>query len=170
MPRNANHTSVTVLGIDPGYGRCGFGVIEGQNGEWACKTHGCITTQKQDYFPNRLKEIADDLIQIIDAHQPDIIALEELFFAKSTTTALKVSQVRGVIQLLAANRGIQVVEVKPNEVKLAVTGYGRADKKQMEEMIKTIFHLKTIPKPDDAADALAVAWTGATKMAIMRSK
>ena len=156
----------TILGIDPGYGRCGFGVLVHDGRDWQCKTHGVITTSKDVALPSRLKEIADDLTHLIELHKPERIVIEELFFAKNTTTALNVSQVRGIVSLLAAQNGIELVEVKPNEVKLAITGYGRADKKQVQEMVKTILGLKTSPKPDDAADALAVAWTGANKLQI----
>lgn len=152
-----------VLGIDPGYGRCGYGVIEGEKSDWSCVTHGVITTPANADFDARLKEIADDLTTIIDAHQPSTLVIEELFFAKSTTTALNVAEVRGAIRLIAAQKGLEVIEVKPNEVKMAVTGYGKADKQQMQEMIKTIFGFNEVPKPDDAADALAVAWTGAAR-------
>ncbi len=164
--KNPQSSVTVILGIDPGYGRCGFGVLVYDGRDWQCKTHGVITTAKETAFPQRLKEIADDLIHLIDLHKPERIALEELFFANNTTTALKVSQVRGVVNLLAAQRGVEVVEVKPNEVKMTITGYGRADKKQVQEMVKTILGLKQVPKPDDAADALAVAWTGAHKMII----
>lgn len=153
-----------VLGIDPGYGRCGFGVIVKTPTSWKVKTHGVITTPKDALFPERLHEIAEDIRMIIAAHQPDVLIIEELFFAKSTTTALKVAEVRGVIMLLAQENGVHVQQVKPNEVKLAMTGYGRADKVQMQEMVKTVFGLQEVPKPDDAADALAVAWCGANKL------
>jgi len=157
---------MTVLGIDPGYGRCGFGVIvrddDAPNG-WRHKASGVITTSCDVDFPDRLLEIANDLIAIIDKHRPRMLVMEELFFAKNTTTALKVAQARGVIMLTARRSGLEIVEVKPNEVKQALTGYGAADKRQMQEMVKTVFGLASIPQPDDAADALAVAWTGATK-------
>lgn len=156
--------SMKVIGIDPGYGRCGFGVIEEVNRDWHCITHGVITTHKDLDHPDRLVEIASDLRSIISAHQPQSLVIEELFFAKSTTTALKVAEVRGVIMMIAKESGMDVIQVKPNEVKLSVTGYGRADKKQMQEMVKTIFALQEVPKPDDAADALAVAWCGAQKV------
>jgi len=149
-----------VLGIDPGYGRCGFGVIDGGHSGWDVVTHGVITTPAELPHPNRLSEIAGDIEQILDTYQPDRMVIEELFFAKSTTTALKVAEARGVIIALAAKKGVEVVEVKPNEVKLALTGYGKADKRQMQEMVKTVFNLKDVPKPDDAADALAVAFCG----------
>jgi crossover junction endodeoxyribonuclease RuvC len=153
-----------VLGIDPGFGRCGFGVIEQKDGEWHCISHGVIETDAGFNFGKRLLEIAENIKQILDDFKPQVLALEDLFFAKSTTTALKVAEVRGVIQYLATQNGVEVIAVKPNEVKMAVTGYGAADKYQMQEMIKTIFHLDAIPRPDDAADALAIAWTGAQKM------
>ena len=151
-----------ILGIDPGYGRCGFGVITEGARDWTVVTHGVITTAKQD-FPARLLELGTDIEALIDQHRPSVLAIEELFFAKSTTTALKVAEARGVILMLAQKHGLEVIQVKPNEVKLAMTGYGRADKGQVQEMVKTVFHLNAVPKPDDAADALAVAWTAASK-------
>ncbi|MBT3230799.1 crossover junction endodeoxyribonuclease RuvC [Candidatus Uhrbacteria bacterium] len=153
-----------VLGIDPGYGRCGFGVIELQGRDWECVHHGVMTSDAGLDFEVRLLEIGRDVQELIDTFKPQALALEELFFAKSTTTALQVAEVRGMIQYLAAKSGIQVIGVKPNEVKVAVTGYGKAEKQQVQEMVKTIFKLNEIPKPDDAADALAVAYTGAQKL------
>jgi len=150
-----------ILGIDPGYGRCGFGIIKGGGADFFCITHGVMTTKVGSEHKDRLLEIAEDFESIIDKYQPSILVIEELFFSKSTTTALKVAEVRGVIMMLAARSGLDVIEVKPNEVKMAVTGYGKADKIQMQEMIKTIFGFEEVPKPDDAADALAIAWTGA---------
>lgn len=150
--------SKRVMGIDPGYGRMGFAVIEGDK---AIK-HGVITTEPGE-MGDRLAEIADDLRVLFKQFQPKLLAIEELFFAKSVTTAMHVAEVRGVVLLLAAEAHIPVVEVKPNEVKLALTGYGRADKRQMQEMVKTVFHLKAVPRPDDAADAIAIAWAGAGK-------
>ena len=160
MPAKQN----IILGIDPGYGRYGFGVICDQGADWRCITHGVITTRAGDDHPLRLKEIAADVRSIIAQHQPAAVVIEELFFAKSTTTALKVSQVRGIIMMIAAEHHLPVIEVKPSEVKLALTGYGNADKRQMQEMVKTVFGFDEVPKPDDAADALAIAWTGAAKL------
>lgn len=153
-----------VLGIDPGFGRCGFGMIVFDGKDWQCDHHGVIVTDPGLDFEARLLEIGRDIDALIEQLKPQAVVLEELFFAKSTTTALQVAEVRGVIQYLAAIKGLEVIGVKPNEIKLAVTGYGRADKPQMQEMIKTIFHLSEVPKPDDAADALAVAYTGAQKL------
>ena len=108
-------------------------------------------------------EIATDVESLSDLHKPDVVAIEELFFAQNTTTGLKVAEARGVITFLAQKHGLEIIDVKPTEVKLAITGYGKADKAQVQEMVKTVFKLKAIPKPDDAADALAVAWTAAGK-------
>lgn len=153
-----------VIGIDPGYGRLGFGVIENAGAKARSLSHGVITTVANGETGSRLREIAADLRGLLTKHRPELLVIEELFFAKSTTTALKVAEVRGVVMLLAAEAGIPVVQVKPNEVKMTVTGYGRAEKRQVQEMVKTIFCLKTVPKPDDAADALAIAFTGASKL------
>lgn len=147
-----------ILGFDPGYGRLGFGVIEGAT----ALTFGVIATSKNGSTGERLAEIADDVRTLLTKHRPDVVAIEELFFGKSVTTALKVAEVRGVLLLLAAEFGAKVVEVKPNQVKLALTGYGRADKRQMQEMVRTVFHLSRAPKLDDAADALAIAWSADT--------
>jgi crossover junction endodeoxyribonuclease RuvC len=157
---------MTVLGIDPGYGRCGFGVIvadERESNGWRHKASGVITTHAETDFSDRLLEIASDLEVLIKMHQPSLLVIEQLFFGKNSTTAMKVAHVRGVIMFLARRSGLEVMEVMPNEVKLALTGYGAADKKQMQEMVKTVFGLKKVPQPDDAADALAIAWTGATR-------
>lgn len=114
-------------------------------------------------MPDRLLEIANDLQTLIAKHKPDLIVLEELFFAQNTTTGLKVAEVRGVIQLLAAEANVPSIEVKPVEVKMAVTGQGNADKPQMQKMITLLLGLDQKPSPDDAADALAIAWAGESK-------
>ncbi|MEK7183547.1 MAG: crossover junction endodeoxyribonuclease RuvC [Patescibacteria group bacterium] len=153
-----------ILGLDPGYGRLGFGVLNrDERGELVYSTCGVITTLPEASMPERLLEIAKDLRMLISKHQPELIALEELFFTQNTTTGLKVAEVRGVIQLLAAEAGIRCVEVKPVEVKMAVTGQGNADKRQMQKMITMLLKLDTVPSPDDAADALGVAWAGEAK-------
>lgn len=153
-----------IIGIDPGYGRCGFGVIIEAGRDWRVLGHGVMITEKASEHGDRLVEIAQDFVGLIKQYQPQELIIEELFFAKSTTTALKVAEARGIILLKAKEFGLSVVEVKPNEVKMALTGYGAADKAQMQEMVKIVFKLSEIPKPDDAADALAIAWTGATKL------
>lgn len=153
-----------ILGLDPGYGRLGFGVLNRtERGELVYVTCGVITTMKDLKMPERLHEIAHDLRTLINQHRPELIVLEELFFAKNTTTGLKVAEVRGVIQLLAMESGVHCVEVKPVEVKMAITGHGNADKKQMQKMITLLLKLDTVPQPDDAADALAIAWAGEGK-------
>lgn len=152
-----------VLGIDPGYDRCGFGLIAGSGMDWQAVTHGVISTDSGLPFEMRLKELSEDLRGLLDEFKPGLVVIEELFFAKSTTNALKVAEARGVIRLLAAEKGAEIVEVKPNEVKLAITGYGKAEKREVQEMVTKTLNLKAIPKPDDAADALAVALTGAMK-------
>lgn len=148
-----------ILGFDPGYGRLGYGVIEGKK----ALGFGVITTEKNTRTGERLAEIAADVRTILKKYKPERVVIEELFFSKSVTTALKVAEVRGVLLLLAEEFGAEVREVKPNEVKLAMTGYGRADKKQMTAMVRTVFGLTKAPKLDDAADALAIAWTGARR-------
>lgn len=155
--------SLMVLGIDPGYDRCGFGIIKGSGMDWAHVAHGVVTTSKEETHAERLAELARDMEVIFEKYRIDLMVIEELFFAKSTTTALKVAEARGVLRMLAARQGIEVIEVKPNEVKLAMTGHGRADKKQIQEMVKMALKLRQIPKPDDAADALGIALTGAGK-------
>lgn len=156
-------TMTRILGIDPGYGRLGYAVIDVVKGKPKAVTYGVITTPARTSMPDRLLEIAADVRSVIAKYEPTRLVIEELFFAKSTTTALKVAEVRGVIFLLAAESGLEVVEVKPNAVKLALTGYGKADKRQMQDMVKVVFDLKKAPKIDDAADALAIAWCGAVK-------
>lgn len=150
-----NDVMQRIIGIDPGYDRLGFGVIEGEK----ALAFGIITTTRGE-MAGRLHEIAVDIRVLLDTHKPEVLVIEELFFAKNVTTALKVAEVRGVVMMLAAEREIRVIEVKPVEVKMALTGYGKADKKQMQDMTKVVFKLKSIPKPDDAADALAIAWAG----------
>lgn len=148
-----------ILGIDPGYDRLGFGVIEAGK----ALAYGVVTTPKGE-IAERLREIAVDLRALIKQHKPDVLVIEDLFFSKSVTTAMNVAQVRGVVMLIGAEAGLRIIEVKPNEVKMALTGYGKADKKQMQQMVKAVFKLKTIPKPDDAADALAIAWAGQSRL------
>lgn len=143
-----------IIGLDPGYGRLGFAVIEGTN----AFGYGVITTSKDQATAERLREIASDVRTLILQYQPELMSIETLFFAKNVTTGLKVAEVRGVLLMLAAEAGLEIVEVKPNEVKMALTGYGKADKRQMQEMVRAVFKLKKAPKVDDAADALAIAW------------
>lgn len=151
-----------VLGFDPGYGRLGFGVLSCNGPRVTMRAAGVITTPANTPTPNRLTEIARDVEALLDEYLPELVAIEEIFFAQSTTTALRVAEVRGLLLYLCAKRGIALIEVQPTQVKLALTGYGHADKRQMQQMIKTVLNLPSVPKPDDAADALAIAWTGMT--------
>ena len=155
-----------ILGFDPGYGRLGYGVLDIVGGKTSFVACGVITTEKEGTMGERLREIAVDVRAIIERYQPQEMAIEELFFAKSTTTALKVAEVRGVLLMIAAEHRLRVCEVKPVEVKMALTGYGKAKKPEMQAMIARVLSLAKIPQPDDAADALAIAWTGAGKLRV----
>lgn len=146
-----------ILGIDPGTARIGVGLIEYKNKKTAIKCYDCFTTSPDDTTAARLDDLHKQLVKFIKKHQPDIMAVEELFFFKNQTTAIKVSQARGVILLTAAQQGLKIYEYTPLQIKQALTGYGRAEKKQIQQMVKMILNLKEIPRPDDAADALAVA-------------
>lgn len=146
-----------ILGIDPGTATTGFGIIKKEGQKFSLIEYGCILTPAKTDLHERLDTIFDELTEIISKFVPDHIAVEELFFAKNTTTALSVGQARGVVLLAAKKKGLSIFEYTPLEVKMALTGYGRADKKQIQQMVKAILALKEIPKPDDAADALAIA-------------
>lgn len=146
-----------ILGIDPGIAIVGYGVIEYVGNSYKTIEYGCITTDPKYDFPQRLKIIYDEMIDIIDTYKPEDMAIEELFFNKNTKTALKVGHARGVIVLAAVNSGLSIYEYTPLQIKQGIVGYGRAEKQQIQEMVKMLLNLKKIPKPDDAADALAVA-------------
>lgn len=148
-----------ILGIDPGYATVGFGVIELNDTEWELVDFGCITTSKEDDIPTRLLQIYEDTLTLIQEFKPTLFAIEELFFVNNVTTGIDVSQARGVLMLAAAQANLPIYEYRPNEVKMAVTGYGAADKYQMQNMVQSILNLSERPKPDDAADALAIALT-----------
>lgn len=151
--------SMKILGIDPGTGRLGWAVIEKISGQEKLLAAGCIETAAHTALSIRLAKIFTDLNQIIKIHQPDTAALEELFFSKNITTAISVAHARGVAMLSLALAGIPHASYTPNQVKQAVTGSGRADKKQVQKMIGLILRQKETIKPDDAADAAAVALT-----------
>lgn len=147
-----------ILGIDPGFGRVGFGVIEKmKTGEWRSLDYGCIETSSKKKFVYRLLEIYGEINLLIKKYQPCRVAVEELFFFKNVTTAIEVGQARGVILLSAVLAGLPVDEFTPLQVKQAITGYGRAEKTQMQKMVAIILGIKEKIKSDDAADALAVA-------------
>lgn len=147
-----------ILGIDPGFGLCGFAVLETYTkNEPSLQTFGVISTTVGDVFSDRLVELADDLQRLLDEHKPDIVSIEDLFFAKNVTTGIQVAQARGVIIYLAKKFGCQIVEPKPVEVKSSFTGNGQASKADMKRMAKMMFNLEQNPQIDDAADAIAVA-------------
>ncbi|MFH0852224.1 MAG: crossover junction endodeoxyribonuclease RuvC [bacterium] len=148
---------MVILGIDPGTARLGYGLIKIEKNESRLIAFGCLETDKGQNPDQRLKIIYDGLIDIIKKHKPDCLAIEQIFFFKNSKTVIAVSQARGVAILAAANLKLPVCEFTPLQVKQAITGYGRAEKQQVQKMVKALLCLKEIPKPDDAADALAVA-------------
>ena len=150
-----------ILGIDPGFAIVGFGVVDYVGNKFSVVDFGVVTTKAGEDIFDRLKQVYDGISEIIARIKPDCVAIEELFFNTNTTTALKVAEARGILILAAMNAGIPVFEYTPLQVKQAVTGYGRADKNQVQQMIKILLNLEKIPKPDDAADALAIAICGA---------
>lgn len=149
--------TLRILGIDPGTATTGYGVVDKVASSPVLVDYGTILTSPKQTAPERLLDAYRQLNDIIDRYQPDVIAMERLFFAKNQTTAIAVGKACGVMQFAAAQRGIPVVEYTPMEVKQSVVGYGGAEKKQIQFMIQRILNLKEVPKPDDAADALALA-------------
>ncbi|HSD98356.1 MAG TPA: crossover junction endodeoxyribonuclease RuvC [Patescibacteria group bacterium] len=148
-----------ILGIDPGIGRMGWGIIEVEKGSIVTEGYGCIETEPKSDIPGRLYALHDEVCRIIDEYRPEILSIEDLFFAKNVSTAFSVGQARGVVLLAASQKNLQVAVYTPQQVKSAVTGYGKADKKQVGQMVKLQLKLKEVPKPDDTADALAIALT-----------
>lgn len=148
-----------ILGIDPGTGILGFGVIDHDGRIPTLVDAGVIRTPVNQPLPERLVTIHDELAEIFDMHKPEALSVEKLFFARNVTTAISVSHARGIVLLLGQQRNIPIFEFTPMQIKQAVTGYGKADKKQMQEMVRVHLRLSEIPKPDDAADALAAALT-----------
>ena len=146
-----------ILGIDPGYGITGFGLIEAQRGQTRLLQCGAITTPPGMDFSARLEIIYDDMKKLMELSKPDAVAIEELFFGQNVTTGIGVAQSRGVILLAIRQAGVQVYPYKPMQVKQAVVGYGNATKHQVQDMTKRILHLDAVPKPVDAADAVAIA-------------
>jgi len=146
-----------ILGIDPGIADTGFGLIKITDRQLSLINYGSIKTKAKQPVGLRLKIIYQDLTKLFKKYQPDIVAVEQLFFAKNAKTAMLVGQARGVVVLTAANHHKEIVEFTPLQVKMILTGYGQASKKQVQEMVKRILNLKATPKPDDAADALAIA-------------
>ena len=148
---------MVILGIDPGVAIVGYGVVECVSGNFRCLEYGCITTPAHTLLEDRLSEIYDGMTELIARHRPDCMSIEELFFNNNQKTAVDVAQARGVI-LLAANKAkLPIYEYTPLQVKSAVVGYGRAEKQQVMYMVRQYLHMKETPKPDDAADAIAIA-------------
>ena len=146
-----------ILGIDPGYGITGFGIVDAQRNNFQLLQYGAITTPAGTDFPLRLQMIYNDMTELLMVAKPDAVAIEELFFGQNVTTGIGVAQSRGVILLAIRQAGIPFFEYKPMQVKQAVVGYGNATKHQVQDMTKRLLHLSAMPKPDDAADAIAIA-------------
>ena len=146
-----------ILGLDPGYAIVGYGAVESAGGKQKMLCYGAITTRAGTEMPYRLLEIARDMRTLLDTVKPDAVAIEELFFNTNITTGIQVAQARGVIVTACAERGLLPFEYTPSQVKQSVVGYGKAEKKQVMEMTRHILGLKSSPRPDDAADALALA-------------
>jgi len=149
-----------LLGIDPGIERTGYAFLKKEGNNVSILECGCISTSKTSGTAERLLEIKNDLEQLINKWKPENVTVESLFFAQNTKTAMVVGQARGVVLMLCQEKKLDIIEVTPLQVKIAATGYGKADKKQVQSMIQKILKLKKIPKPDDAADAVAIAWAG----------
>jgi crossover junction endodeoxyribonuclease RuvC len=146
-----------ILGIDPGTAATGYGIIQGSVRKIKCVSYGCIPTDPAFSPGERLKKLAFELSKLIKKYQPKIVAVENIYFFKNLKTALPVSQAKGVILLVCAQKRVPVYEFTPLQAKMAVVGYGRAEKNQVQKMLKILLGLKETPKPDDAADALAIA-------------
>lgn len=149
-----------ILGIDPGVHRMGYGVINSIGTDAKVLAQGLFTTNKDVPHGERLLKIKNALEEVISLYRPERIVVEKLFFQKNIKTAMKVGEARGVVMMLAAENNIPTIELTPNEVKVAIAGYGNAEKLQVQKMVKTLLNLKEIPKPDDVADALAIAYSG----------
>jgi crossover junction endodeoxyribonuclease RuvC len=161
---------VIVLGIDPGTASLGYGIVERIAGRLREVDHGCLTTSPDTSLPERLLEIHALVDELISLHQPDLLGVERLFFSRNVQTAFAVGQARGVVLLAAAQHGTPVREATPNEVKSAITGYGAADKEQVQRMVQLVLGMSELPRPDDAADALAIAtWVANTERAGLKA-
>ena len=148
---------MVILGIDPGYAIVGWGVLEYQGNRFTIRGYGAITTPAGMDFPRRLQMIYEDMNTVLQKYRPDVLSIEKLYFTNNKTTGIDVAQARGVILLAATMHGLKVHEYTPMQVKQSVVGYGKAEKKQVMEMIRILLRLPSVPKPDDTADALALA-------------
>ncbi len=149
-----------ILGIDPGFDRTGFGVVDMRGSDAVWVHHECLQTKATDGFAMRLQQVRDRLRQVIEEFQPQVVAVEQLFFQTNAKTAIKVGMARGVMFLVLADAGLPIVEMTPNQVKNGLTGWGNADKKQVQQMVQRFLKLAEPPTPDDSADALAIAIVG----------
>ena len=162
MYHEGQKESMIILGIDPGLARMGFAVVEQKNKHtFVPITYGCLETSKGQKEEDRLSDLYQKLCEIFDTYTIERVAIEQLVFASNQTTAFEVSQARGLVYLICGQRHIPIESFSPTQIKLTVVGYGRAEKQQVQLMVKTIYNLKQIPKLDDTADALAIAYTGA---------
>jgi crossover junction endodeoxyribonuclease RuvC len=150
-------TATTILGIDPGTATMGWGVVRQEGNRLSYVQHGAISTPSRWEMPRRLGRLFDGVTELMRGYRPEAVAVEELFFNTNVTTAITVGQARGVALLAAYKAGIEVAEYTPLQIKQAITSYGRAEKRQVQEMVKTLLNLREVPKPDDAADGLAIA-------------
>lgn len=153
--------ATTILGIDPGYAITGYAIVDIINNKISTRTYGTIQTSAKEPFPDRLLFLKKNLEKIIIKYSPQELAIENIFFSNNAKTAIHVGEARGVILITAMEKKLHITNYTPLQIKQTVTGHGRADKKQIQKMIQIIFSLKEIPQPDDAADALAVAYCGA---------
>lgn len=152
-----------ILGIDPGTATTGYGIIEKKKDTIKLVEYGCILTSQKNRLEERLREIYQDLTKLIKKYRPQILAVESVFFYNNVKTAISVAQARGVVLLCGELNNIKLVEFTPLQIKSSLTSYGKAEKKQVQYMVQALLNLKTLPKPDDAADALAVAICAAGK-------
>ena len=148
-----------ILGIDPGYAIVGYGVIEFSGGRYYAIDYGAVTTDAETPFPLRLQQIYNGILSVIIKNDPDEMSIERLYFQNNQKTAIDVAQARGVTLLPAIMNNLPIYEYTPLQVKSSIVGYGRAEKKQVQEMVRSMLHLKEVPKPDDTADAVALAIT-----------
>jgi len=148
-----------VIGIDPGTAIVGYGIIDYIGNKYEVVDYGCIYTSKDLPMPKRLLKISEDLEELLDKYKPDHMAVEELFYFKNNKTVISVGQARGVILLEGVRKGIELADYTPLQVKMGITGYGKSEKKQVQLMVQKVLKMREIPKPDDAADALAIAVT-----------
>ncbi len=155
--KNRSYITMRILGIDPGYAILGYGVVDMKGNRFSVCGYGAVTTDSTMDMPDRLKHLYTEIMEIIREYEPDVVSIEELFFNTNVKTAIMVGQARGVAILACANSGVEIYEYTPLQIKQGLVGYGRAEKKQIQAMVKTILHLEEVPKPDDTADALAAA-------------